>query len=449
MHPRTLRRSALTALLAILLLAVAPDARAEQAASYKGSLAARPPSAPIVGMATTATGAGYWLAGRDGGVFTFGDARFRGSMGGRRLNRPIVGMAATPSGNGYWLVASDGGIFAFGDARFHGSTGNIRLNQPIVAMAATPSGNGYWLVAADGGMFAFGDARFHGSTGGRRLPHPIVAMARTGSGNGYWLLGRGGDVYPFGTARDHGSPVGFTVASLVPSHSGRGYLIVTTNGGVLGYGDAAWYGSTGWAPLRSPVTAAAGVPGEGYRMTTADGSVLVFAPYPRSIPSGMATAPPKPSGREMTLAKEVFDRVNVERRARGLAPLLWDPELARSAAAWSREMSGRGFRHSNLRTAMEEHGNRYSRLGENIYAGNGSFADAGSAHTAWMRSSSHRGNVLQSGFTSIGIGVYCDASGTAYVTQHFGTHQDHGAPPSSSDPPAAPVLSPQDAGATC
>ena len=36
---------------------------------------------------------------------------------------PIVGMAATPTGRGYWLVASDGGIFTFGDASFHGSTG--------------------------------------------------------------------------------------------------------------------------------------------------------------------------------------------------------------------------------------------------------------------------------------------------------------------------------------
>ena len=39
-----------------------------------------------------------------------------GSMGGKPLNKPIVGMAATPSGDGYWLVASDGGVFAFGDA---------------------------------------------------------------------------------------------------------------------------------------------------------------------------------------------------------------------------------------------------------------------------------------------------------------------------------------------
>ena len=38
---------------------------------------------------------GYWLLGRDGGMFTFGDAPFYGSTGGMHLNRPVVGMAAT------------------------------------------------------------------------------------------------------------------------------------------------------------------------------------------------------------------------------------------------------------------------------------------------------------------------------------------------------------------
>jgi len=50
----------------------------------------------------------------DGGIFAYGDAVFYGSTGGLPLNKPIVGMAATPSGHGYWLVASDGGIFAYG-----------------------------------------------------------------------------------------------------------------------------------------------------------------------------------------------------------------------------------------------------------------------------------------------------------------------------------------------
>src|SRR5205814_7435574 len=51
--------------------------------------------------------------------------------------QPVVGLAASPKGGGYWLVARDGGIFSFGDGRFYGSTGNIRLNQPIVGMTAT------------------------------------------------------------------------------------------------------------------------------------------------------------------------------------------------------------------------------------------------------------------------------------------------------------------------
>jgi hypothetical protein len=74
-------------------------------------------------------------------------------------------------------VARDGGIFSFGDARFYGSTGAIRLNQPIVGMAATSSGRGYRFVASDGGIFSFGDAPFYGSTGAIHLAQPIVGIA--------------------------------------------------------------------------------------------------------------------------------------------------------------------------------------------------------------------------------------------------------------------------------
>lgn len=45
------------------------------------------------------------------------------------LNKPIVGMAPTITGLGYWLVASDGGVFAFGDAKFHGSLGDFDLGD--------------------------------------------------------------------------------------------------------------------------------------------------------------------------------------------------------------------------------------------------------------------------------------------------------------------------------
>ena len=50
---------------------------------------------------------GYWTTASDGGVFSFSGAQgFAGSMGGRHLVAPVVGMAATEDGGGYWLVAS-------------------------------------------------------------------------------------------------------------------------------------------------------------------------------------------------------------------------------------------------------------------------------------------------------------------------------------------------------
>jgi hypothetical protein len=59
-------------------------------------------------------------------------------MGGKPLNAPVVGLAATPTGGGYWEVASDGGLFAFGNAQFYGSMGGKPLNAPVVGVAATP-----------------------------------------------------------------------------------------------------------------------------------------------------------------------------------------------------------------------------------------------------------------------------------------------------------------------
>ena len=187
---------------------------------------------PIVGMASTPTGAGYWLVASDGGIFSFGDAGFYGSTGAIRLNQPIVAMASTPTGTGYWLVASDGGIFSFGDAGFYGSTGAIRLNQPIVAMASTPTGTGYWLVASDGGIFSFGDAGFYGSTGAIRLNQPIVAMASTPTGTGYWLVASDGGIFSFGDAGFYGSTggQGLTVIGIIVAANEEGYGLVEASG---------------------------------------------------------------------------------------------------------------------------------------------------------------------------------------------------------------------------
>ena len=57
-------------------------------------------------------------------VFSDGDAGFYGWRWGKPLNSPVVGMADTPVGGGYWLVASDSGVF-YGDAGSSWSAGTL------------------------------------------------------------------------------------------------------------------------------------------------------------------------------------------------------------------------------------------------------------------------------------------------------------------------------------
>ena len=204
---------------------------------------------PYSGMAGDATGAGYWIAGTGGGVFTYGDAGFHGSMGGSNLNSPVVGMASTPDGLGYWMVAGDGGIFSFGNAPFYGSAGAIHLAQPVVGMAALPDASGYWLVAADGGVFSYGHAGYHGSMGGTKLNAPVVGMAATHDGGGYWLVAADGGIFAFGDAAFHGSmgaqKLNAPVVGMAATPDGGGYWLVAGDGGIFAFGTAPFAGSRG------------------------------------------------------------------------------------------------------------------------------------------------------------------------------------------------------------
>ena len=294
--------------LLVFLFPVVAATQANASAGFYGSTGGTKLNQPIVGMASTPSGNGYWLVASDGGIFSYGDAGFFGSTGGTKLNQPIVGMASTPSGNGYWLVASDGGIFSYGDAGFFGSTGGTKLNQPIVGMASTPSGNGYWLVASDGGIFSYGDAGFFGSTGGTKLNQPIVGMASTPSGNGYWLVASDGGIFSYGDAGFFGSTGGTKlnqpIVGMASTPSGNGYWLVASDGGIFSYGDAGFFGSTGGTKLNQPIVGMASTPsGDGYWLVARDGGIFAESASTNQAPGGTPptggappTAPSSPLG---------------------------------------------------------------------------------------------------------------------------------------------------------
>ena len=239
---------------------------------------------PVVGMASTPDGTGYWLTDAAGGVSAHGSAVSYGSMAGHPLNAPIAHIVSTPDGGGYWLVASDGGIFSFGDAPFYGSMGGRHLNAPVVDIAPTPDGGGYWLVASDGGIFSFGDATFYGSMGGRHLNEPIVGISADDATGGYWEVATDGGIFSFG-APFLGSTGGIRLTQPVNGMAsladGQGYWFVASDGGIFSEGGAAFHGSMGGAALNAPVVGMASDPATGgYWLVASDGGVFSFdAPF--------------------------------------------------------------------------------------------------------------------------------------------------------------------------
>ncbi len=91
-------------------------------AAFDGSMGGTHLNAPVVGMAAPRR-RGLLDGGRRRRHLLLRRRRPPPIHGRHRLNEPVVGIAATTDGGGYWEVASDGGIFSFGDAGFHGSMG--------------------------------------------------------------------------------------------------------------------------------------------------------------------------------------------------------------------------------------------------------------------------------------------------------------------------------------
>jgi len=236
---------------------------------------------PVISIASTADGHGYWLAEADGAVSAHGSATDLGSAAGLPLVAPIRKVVSDPRANGYWEVAADGGVFAYGAAPFEGAASSITLNSPIVDLVPTASGHGYWEVAADGGVFSYGDAAFAGSLAGTPHASPTVDMVADGATGGYWLVQADGTATEF-----HAPPSGPTsknvadgpIVGVAATPDGLGFWEVTRSGSVYAYGDASFRGPLAALDPAAPVTAMAADPSGsgGYWLVSADGGVYTF-----------------------------------------------------------------------------------------------------------------------------------------------------------------------------
>ncbi|MBO1624243.1 MULTISPECIES: CAP domain-containing protein [Bacillus] len=117
--------------------------------------------------------------------------------------------------------------------------------------------------------------------------------------------------------------------------------------------------------------------------------------------------------------QRVVDLTNAERAKQGLPALKVDAELSKVARIKSEDMQKNNYFDHNSPTygspfdMMKKFGISYKSAGENIAQGQRTPEEV---VQAWMNSEGHRANILNSGFTHIGVG-YVESGN--YWTQQF------------------------------
>ncbi|WP_397386231.1 CAP domain-containing protein [Paenibacillus sp. VCA1] len=108
-------------------------------------------------------------------------------------------------------------------------------------------------------------------------------------------------------------------------------------------------------------------------------------------------------------AQQVLDLVNKERSKAGLGSLSMDDQLSKMAMAKAQDMYNNNYFDHNSPTygspfdMMKQYGISYQSAGENIAKGQTSPTQV---MNEWMNSPGHKANILNKGYTKIGIAFY-------------------------------------------
>jgi hypothetical protein len=141
--------------------------------------------------------------------------------------------------------------------------------------------------------------------------------------------------------------------------------------------------------------------------------------------SAPAGAVPDPGSAEA----DFVARINQLRASKGLGTLSIDGELTTQSRIWAATMAGEGriFHASDLSVGVSAD---WRKLGENVGVG----GDVATLFQAFVDSPSHYANLVDPGFTRIGVGVVVSGD-RIYTTHRFMKL----APPPPPPPPVAPT----------
>jgi uncharacterized protein YkwD len=124
--------------------------------------------------------------------------------------------------------------------------------------------------------------------------------------------------------------------------------------------------------------------------------------------------------------REIFELINQERSKKGLGELAWDANLSRLAREYSQKMARENFFSHQDRGGESVDGRarnmrirNWSKIGENLFFCEGYDNPNLMAVRGWMKSPSHRENILDPEYNVSGIGIAQSESGRIYITQVF------------------------------
>ena len=143
-------------------------------------------------------------------------------------------------------------------------------------------------------------------------------------------------------------------------------------------------------------------------------------------PEPETAAQPRPSGVSTSNSQkeqQMFSFINEARRNAGLPALQLSAQLTTAARAKSKDISGLSVishtspTYGDLTGLLRSFGISYRSAGENLAMN--SSGNVNDANNMLMNSSGHRSNILGSGFTMVGVGIYVKSDGSHYYTQLF------------------------------
>lgn len=168
-------------------------------------------------------------------------------------------------------------------------------------------------------------------------------------------------------------------------------------------------------------------------LTIVAAAAACASPTPKPAPA--PTIPPSSSGRgtsgrvapadPATIADDVFNRTNNERRRTGLPALTKSLNLMRAAQIQADQMASArrldhdlpGATYPTLASRLAAVSYTLGAAGENIGEG---YRSSSEAVAGWMGSAGHRANILSTRFTEMGTGVATARDGRQYWAQVFG-----------------------------